>query len=60
MKGKETSETKTRISIKNIEVKKILNAMVLQYLPSTSTIYSIKMRHAKKNTRTSHTEHTGV
>jgi hypothetical protein len=44
MKGKQTSE----MSIRNIEVKKILNAMVSQYLPSTSIIYGIKMRHTKK------------
>jgi len=55
MTGKQTSETKT--SIRNTEVKEILNAMVLQFLPSTSTIYGIKMRHAKKNTRNSHIEH---
>ena len=60
MRGKQTSETKTRTSIRNIEVKGILNAMVLQYLPSTSTIYGIKMRHTKKNTSNSHIEHTGA
>jgi hypothetical protein len=50
MKGKQSSENKTRISIRNTEVKEILNSMVLQYLPSTSTIYGIKMRNTKKNT----------
>ena len=58
MKGKKTTENKTGISIRNNEVQKILNAMVLQYLPSTSTIYGIKMRHTEKNTRNSHIEHT--
>jgi len=47
MTGKQTSETKTT-SIRNTEVKEILNAMVLQFLPSTSTIYGIKMRHVTK------------
>jgi len=60
MKGKQTSETKTTTSIRNTEVKEMLNAMVLQHLPSTSTIYGIKMRHTKKKTRNSHIEHTGA
>jgi hypothetical protein len=48
MKGKRTSETKTRTSIRNTEVKEILNAMILQCLPSTSTICGLKMKHTKK------------
>jgi hypothetical protein len=51
MKGKQTSETKTTTSTRNTEVKEMLNAMVLQHLPSTGTIYGIKMRHTKKKNK---------